>query len=77
MFARRDRMKEQTRRDEEWRVLVRSITDPEGAPSDDVEARFRAYLDELAAGPRRRLPRWMARAARTDAERVLVERDRR
>ena len=77
MFARRERMKEQTRRDEQWRLLVRSITDPDGAPSADVEARFRAYLDELDAGPRHRLPRWMARAASADAERVLLGRNHR
>ena len=70
-------MEEQSRRDEEWRLLVRSITDPQGTASADVEARFRAYLDELDARPRRRLPRWMARAAKEDAEGVLAERDRR
>ncbi|HEV7584516.1 MAG TPA: hypothetical protein VGO14_01930 [Solirubrobacteraceae bacterium] len=58
-------MKTHAGRDEEWRLLVRSITDPDGNPSADDEARFRAYLEELDARPRRR-PRWMSRSAASD-----------
>jgi hypothetical protein len=75
MFAKRGRKKTQATRDEEWRLLVRSITDPEGGPSADDEARFRAYLDELDdARPRRRRLRWMNRAA-SDPEGVPAERE--
>jgi hypothetical protein len=63
MFARRGRQKTQVTPDEEWRRLVLSITDPDGVPSEADEARFRAYLEDLEARPRRRGLRWMTSAA--------------
>jgi hypothetical protein len=75
MFSKRRRMKTQAERDAEWRLLVRSITDPGGTPSADDEARFRAYLEELDARPRRRGLRWMSRAPSEDREGVPAERD--
>jgi hypothetical protein len=76
MFSKRRRMKTQAGRDEEWRLLVRSITDPGGTPSADDEARFRAYLEELDARPRRRGLRWMNRAASDHPDGVPAERER-
>jgi len=55
-------MKTQVRRDEEWRSLVRSITDPDAVPSEADEALLQSYLGETGARPRRRRLRWMARA---------------
>jgi hypothetical protein len=74
MFWKRKRMKTQAARDEEWRLLVRSITEPGGTPSAVDEARFRAYLEELDARPRRAL-RWMNRASSDDREGVQAERE--
>jgi hypothetical protein len=74
MFWKRKRMKTQAGRDEEWRLLVRSITEPGGTPSAVDEARFRAYLEELDARPRRGL-RWMNRASSDDREGVQAERE--
>jgi hypothetical protein len=75
MFWKRNRTKTQAGRDEEWRLLVRSITEPGGAPSAGDEARFRAYLEELDARPRRRGLRWMNRAAGDEREGVPAERE--
>jgi hypothetical protein len=75
MFSKRRRMKAQARRDGEWRLLVRSITDPGGNPSADDEARFRAYLEEIDARPRRRGLRWMNRPPSEDREGVPAERE--
>jgi hypothetical protein len=76
MFAKRGRTKTQAKRDEEWRMLVRSITKPDGAPSEEDEARFRAYLDDLGARPRRRRLRWMGSAA-DDVDNLEVDREQR
>jgi hypothetical protein len=58
MFGKRGATKTQAKRDEEWRLLVRSITHPEGASEAD-EARFRAYLEQLGGPLRRRRLWWM------------------
>jgi hypothetical protein len=76
MFSKRRRTKTQAGRDDEWRLLVRSITDPDGTPSADDEARFRAYLEELDARPRRRGLRWMKRATSDHLDGVPAERER-
>jgi hypothetical protein len=76
MFTRRGGTKTQARRDEEWRLLVRSITDPEAAPSEAVEARFQDYLGDLGARPRRSPLRWFTRA-REDAEGARLDGERR
>jgi hypothetical protein len=68
-------MKTQAGRDEEWRLLVRSITEPGGTPSAVDEARFRAYLEELDARPQRRGLRWMNRASSDDRDGVPAERE--
>lgn len=44
MFARRGVAREQARRDEQWRLLVRRITDPQIITSASEEARYRAHL---------------------------------
>src|SRR5438477_6542116 len=75
MFARRGGKRAQARRDEEWRRLVRSITDPDSDPSEAEEARFRAYLGDLGARPGRRRPRWMTSAAEV-AEDLRLDRER-
>ncbi|MCW3028191.1 MAG: hypothetical protein JWN81_1402 [Solirubrobacterales bacterium] len=62
MFAKRGAAKTQARRDEEWRLLVRSVTDPGAVPSEAEEALFRAHLGEPGERPRRRRLRWMSRA---------------
>jgi hypothetical protein len=46
MFGRRG-MKTRAKRDEEWRLLVRSITDPDRVSSEADEGQFQAYLGEL------------------------------
>ena len=61
MFAKRGRAKTQATRDQEWRLLVRSISDPDAAPSRADEARFQAYLGDLGARPRSRRLRWITR----------------
>jgi hypothetical protein len=50
MFGKRGVAKVQAERDEEWRLLVRSITDPDRVATDADESRFRAHLRELGAG---------------------------
>ncbi|HEX4186690.1 MAG TPA: hypothetical protein VHY83_02215 [Solirubrobacteraceae bacterium] len=75
MFWRRKRTKTQAGRDEEWRLLVRSITEPGGTPSAVDEARFRAYLEELDARSQRRGLRWMNRASSDDRDGVPAERE--
>jgi hypothetical protein len=62
MFAKRGATKTQARRDEEWRLLVRSVTDPDAVPSEAQEALFRAHLGEPGDRPRRPRLRWMSRA---------------
>jgi hypothetical protein len=52
MFGKRGGMNTRAKRDAEWRLLVRSITNPDHVPSEADEAQFRAYLGELGA-PRR------------------------
>jgi len=47
MFGTRKGAKAQARRDDEWRLLVRTITDPHGDASESDKARFRAVMDEL------------------------------
>jgi hypothetical protein len=76
MFAKRSRTKTQAKRDEEWRLLVRSITEPDEVPSEADEARFQAYLGDLAARPRRRRLRWMTRAP-DDVDSPRLDRERR
>jgi hypothetical protein len=51
VFRRRE-AKVQSERDQEWRSLVRAVTDPEGQVSEVDERRFRAYLGELGRDPR-------------------------
>jgi hypothetical protein len=50
MFGKRGAAKMQAERDEEWRLLVRAIPDPDRVASEADEARFRAHLRELGAG---------------------------
>jgi hypothetical protein len=50
VFRRRE-AKVQSERDQEWRSLVRAVTDPEGQVSEVDERRFRAYLGELGRDP--------------------------
>jgi hypothetical protein len=76
MFARRGATKTQAKRDEEWRLLVRSITDPGADPSEAEEALFRAHLGELGDRPRRRRLRWMSRAPK-DVDSVPLDAERR
>jgi hypothetical protein len=76
MFARRGATKTQARRDEEWRLLVRSITEPGADPSEAEEALFRAHLGELGDRPRRRGLRWMSRAPK-DVDSVPLDSERR
>ena len=47
MFGQRETAEEQSRRDKEWRHLVRAVTAPEGAVSERDEGRFLSYLGEL------------------------------
>ena len=69
MFGKRWGARDQARRDQEWRSLVRAITDPSSAVTDRDEDRLRAYLrgeaegdpgasgDNLQMHPRERLSR--------------------
>jgi hypothetical protein len=76
MFAKRGAVKTQARRDEEWRQLVRSITDPGAVPSEAEEALLRAHLGEPGERPRRRRLRWMSRAP-GEADGVPLDSERR
>jgi hypothetical protein len=75
MFVNRHGRKTQARRDEEWRLLVRSITDSDAPPSEADEARFRAYLGDVDSRPRRRRLRWMTRAP-NDVDSLRLDRER-
>ena len=46
MFEKRKAARARARRDEEWRSLVRAVTDPGGAVSESDERRFLDYLGE-------------------------------
>jgi hypothetical protein len=46
VFGRQKAAKEQARRDEEWRSLVRAVTNPNAAVSERDESRLQAYLAE-------------------------------
>jgi hypothetical protein len=76
MFAKRGATRTQARRDEEWRLLVRSITDPGADPSEAQEAQFRAHLGELGDRAGRRRLRWMSRAPK-DVESAPLDSERR
>jgi len=60
MFDKRKAARARARRDEEWRSLVRAITDPSSAVSEGDERRFLSYLGENGRadpGSRRSDPR--------------------
>ena len=46
MFEKRKAARARARRDEEWRSLVRAVTDPAGTVSESDERRFLDYLGE-------------------------------
>ena len=44
MFGRQKAAKEQARRDEEWRSLVRAVTNPNSVASERDQSRLQAFL---------------------------------
>jgi hypothetical protein len=46
MFEKRKAARVRAQRDEEWRSLVRAVTDPGGAVSESEEQRFLSYLGD-------------------------------